>query len=411
MKQSDGAKKVTIMAAATAVSLFGDSILYLVLPLFWREMGLTAIWQIGVLLSVNRFIRLPLNPYIAWIYKHISFRTGFTAAMILAAFTTFAYGALQGFWLLLLARILWGVAWSLLKLGAYLAIPDLADPGKRSYLFGLHKGITRTGALAGMLIGALFVEQTGVYAVTTVFALLSLATIPFLFLLGGGSLAREQGRTAALTSYGSILKTPFLNTLLLSAVLTAVIFDGVLKSTLTYLLEDQMRTAWVIVGLVIGAAALGSILQGVRILWEGVFSAWAGARMDGPVNRLQLMAVHFVTVGLLLLLLPFPVPIALFIGVVLLLQLAATSLEIILLSLAADAAEKTSRVKMMTSFSIAQDLGAALGPLVGYAAAQFIGIHMLFIILAAVAGLQGLRWMFPPKNSSAYNNKYRQSAS
>lgn len=46
--------------------------LYVALPIYWETAGLESIWQVGVLLSINRFIRLPFNPLISWMYKHIS---------------------------------------------------------------------------------------------------------------------------------------------------------------------------------------------------------------------------------------------------------------------------------------------------------------------------------------------------
>lgn len=55
-------KPVILMALLTAVSLFGDSMLYIVLPIHWKEVGLASLVEVGILLSANRLIRLPLNP-------------------------------------------------------------------------------------------------------------------------------------------------------------------------------------------------------------------------------------------------------------------------------------------------------------------------------------------------------------
>lgn len=63
---------IVIVAIITALSLLGDSMLYIALPIFWREAGLDSIWQVGILLSINRLIRLPFNPIVGWIYKKIS---------------------------------------------------------------------------------------------------------------------------------------------------------------------------------------------------------------------------------------------------------------------------------------------------------------------------------------------------
>src|SRR4051794_4921507 len=110
-------RPVIILALITAVCLIGDSMLYVVLPIYWREIGLSSIWQVGVLLSVNRFVRLPLNPLIGWLYKRISTRTGIATAVILAGFTTISYGFAEGFLAWIILRTIWGAAWTFLRLG------------------------------------------------------------------------------------------------------------------------------------------------------------------------------------------------------------------------------------------------------------------------------------------------------
>ena len=74
------------MAVVSAFCLTGDTMLYIALPLFWQECGLTALWQVGVLLAVNRLVRLPLNPLVRLLYTRIDQRTGMALAVVLAAF-------------------------------------------------------------------------------------------------------------------------------------------------------------------------------------------------------------------------------------------------------------------------------------------------------------------------------------
>ena len=104
-----------IMAAITAFCLIGDTMLYIALPLCWQACGLDALWQVGVLLAVNRLVRLPLNPLVRRLYARISRRTGMLLAVLLAAGTTLLYGLAQSFAVWLLLRCLWGLAWTLLR--------------------------------------------------------------------------------------------------------------------------------------------------------------------------------------------------------------------------------------------------------------------------------------------------------
>lgn len=72
MDESGNKNRVRMLAAITAVCLLGDSMLYVVLPIHWQELNLRSLWEVGILLSVNRFIRLPLGPFVGYLYKRIS---------------------------------------------------------------------------------------------------------------------------------------------------------------------------------------------------------------------------------------------------------------------------------------------------------------------------------------------------
>ncbi|WP_257130498.1 hypothetical protein [Bacillus pseudomycoides] len=101
--ESHSTKIIVMVALATALSLLGDSMLYIVLPIYWKEAGLNSIWQVGILLSINRIIRLPFNPFVGWLYQRISLKTGLILAIILGSITTLGYGIAQSFvfWLVL----------------------------------------------------------------------------------------------------------------------------------------------------------------------------------------------------------------------------------------------------------------------------------------------------------------------
>lgn len=86
-----GHQSVILLAFITA-SLLGDSMLYIALPIHWKDVGLLSLVEVGILLSANRFIRLPLNPVISWLYSKMSIRTGLIVALLIAGSTTILYG-------------------------------------------------------------------------------------------------------------------------------------------------------------------------------------------------------------------------------------------------------------------------------------------------------------------------------
>lgn len=166
-----------MVALATALSLLGDSMLYIVLPIYWKEAGLNSIWQVGILLSINRIIRLPFNPFVGWLYQRISLKTGLILAIILGSITTLGYGIAQSFVFWLVLRGLWGITWSFFRIGGLTTIVYFANDNNRGKLMGLYNGLFRLGSLFGMLLGGIFVPIVGLKFISIFFGCLSLIGI------------------------------------------------------------------------------------------------------------------------------------------------------------------------------------------------------------------------------------------
>ncbi|MHC8523393.1 MFS transporter [Rossellomorea sp. H39__3] len=144
---------VTLVALITALSLLGDSMLYIVLPLYWKEAGLDSIWQVGILLSINRFIRMPFNPLVGWLYHRISLRTGLIIAVTLGTITTIGYGLASSFIVWVILRSLWGIAWSFFRIGGLSTVVLYSQEGNRGQSMGVYNGLYRTGSLGGCSLG------------------------------------------------------------------------------------------------------------------------------------------------------------------------------------------------------------------------------------------------------------------
>ena len=173
-------KPVILLALITAISLLGDSMLYIALPIHWKDAGLLSLIEVGILLSANRFIRLPLNPVISWLYSKMSIRTGLLFSLLIAGTTTMLYGWAQGFVFWLVLRCIWGIAWSILRLGAYYMIVEVSTADNRGQNMGTFNGLSRIGGLVGMLGGGFFVEWFGIREVTFVLGLLAFLALPLI---------------------------------------------------------------------------------------------------------------------------------------------------------------------------------------------------------------------------------------
>ncbi|MDE7063991.1 MAG: MFS transporter, partial [Desulfovibrionaceae bacterium] len=74
--RNQASRQVAMISLITAACLIGDSMLYIVLPVHFAAAGLDSLWEVGIILSANRLVRLPLNPAVGWLYQRISDRTG-----------------------------------------------------------------------------------------------------------------------------------------------------------------------------------------------------------------------------------------------------------------------------------------------------------------------------------------------
>src|SRR5690606_2303459 len=100
------------------LSIMGDSLLYSILPLAAPALGIP-LPAVGVLLSVNRFVRIFSNSSAGIIYERYGARWPFIGATMLGFVATAAYGIGAGLAVLILARLLWGISWSALRQGGY----------------------------------------------------------------------------------------------------------------------------------------------------------------------------------------------------------------------------------------------------------------------------------------------------
>src|SRR4030081_502914 len=92
-------------ALALTLALPGDTVLYLLLPLYAATFGVT-LPEAGLLLAANRIVRIFGSGWVASFYANRVPRAACLLAAIGAVLSTFGYATLSGVWALLLARLL-----------------------------------------------------------------------------------------------------------------------------------------------------------------------------------------------------------------------------------------------------------------------------------------------------------------
>ncbi|EKF36882.1 MFS transporter [Bacillus xiamenensis] len=377
-------KQVVSISLITAFALIGDSMLYIVLPIYWREVGLSSIWEVGLLLSINRFIRIPLAPVVWWLYRYVPMKTGVLIAILLASVTTMLYGV-SGFWLLLICRCAWGLAWTLLRMSGMRLMAEM-DEGTQGHLTGLYNGLYRLGSLFGMLFGGVFASLIGFQPMTLVFGLLTLLGCIFYVSLD----EIEKGKE---TQVYQGIKQKWLSRevvkVLLTGMLVALIIQGLFASTLSHVIEVKIgQNGIALLGYVIGASALSGAIQAIRWGWEPFVAPRAGRWFDGVVVKERMLCWMFLSFGALSILGAMLKITGWFLVMLLLLQLLSTILTTLTDTLAFHkASTQTDRNRFLASYSFVQDLGAALGPLLGYTVIQFWGANSVFWLMIMMSVL------------------------
>ncbi|MCC2686665.1 MAG: hypothetical protein K0R75_3564 [Paenibacillaceae bacterium] len=386
-------KPVYVIAIVTAICLLGDSMLYIVLPLYWHEVGLTALWQVGVLLSVNRFVRLPLNPVIGWLYHRMSTRLGLIVAVALGAATTLGYGVCHGFVAWVILRCLWGTAWSLLKIGGFLSVISFSNDSNRGQLMGSYNGVYRLGSLGGMLFGGILTPIFGMQAINIVFGLAALVNIPLILATipktnaenksheANQAQARQaQSDKSAQSNQSGIWTKPVVR--IVSIGLALSVLSSVYGSTLTLVIASNFGVDVTLLGLILTSTALAGVLQAARWAWEPFLAVWFGRRSDGPRGRTPLLIAALFVSAACYAIIPWKLPILAWIAVVLLVMASATAITTLVDTMASDTARSASVsvVSVMTFYAVATDLGGALGPLLSFWLAEFShGLTAMFL--------------------------------
>ncbi|MBY7142601.1 MFS transporter [Virgibacillus sp. NKC19-3] len=374
--------------------------LYIALPIYWREAGLDGIWQVGVLLAVNRFVRLPLNPLVGWMYERIPLKKGLLFAVILSVITTAGYGLATGFLAWLILRCLWGLAWAFLRIGGLSTVAVHGDPHKQGEAMGLYNGLHRLGSLVGMLVGGVLTPFLGLTWISLSFGLVSGIGVVLLGVFFQGetllSKSRSKGRKKSILGL-DILKHHVL--IMSSGFFITFIIQGVLMATLSSLIIYHYGEEVKVLNVIIAASALSGGLQALRWMWEPFLATKVGLWSDGSKGRKPFLIGSLLVGSVSFPLLAFSFFPLIWILITIGALLTSTALTTLIDAIAADHSQKAGAVRFFTYYTVVQDMGAACGPFIGYLLLSFtfgyeilyIGCATLLVVLAVSWSVRGTR--------------------
>lgn len=373
------------LGIGTSLSLLGDSSLYTVLPTHTAAAGVS-VASVGILLSANRFIRLFLNGPAGMAYDRWARRPLFVSALLIGACSTAIYGLTQGFWPLLLGRLLWGLAWAGIWVGGNTIVLDIVDDENRGRWIGIYQLSFFLGASAGAMIGGILTDLLGFHQTMIVGAALTLmgAIIALIFLPETRSSKKHRSDEAAypqqpLASNPSEKAEIFSITMLFSA--NRLVMAGILMSTLGIFLKNQIGEQLQITGHSFGIATLTGLGLGLSTLIAMVSAPLVGGVSDRVGNRWQVAAGGLIpgVVGFGLMALGLPLTILFGIPLIAMTSGSNQGLSVAITGDLGNGQKQSRRLGMLFTFG---DFASAIGPPLAYALMPLIGIKSLYLLSA-----------------------------
>ena len=170
-------RPVLYSGSATAFSLLGDQALYAILPTYYLELGLLP-WHVGLLLSVNRFIRVFINHWVARICNRFPLKPLFCLALFVGSILTMIYALTDVFVVLLIARLTWGFCWAVIRQIGLITVASNSAERIAGRSMGIYSGLSRLGSVTGNFLGGLGHDILGYSGILTLFSGLSLLSFP-----------------------------------------------------------------------------------------------------------------------------------------------------------------------------------------------------------------------------------------
>ena len=357
---------LNLLGIGIAISLLGDATLYTVLPHpdIYAQLGIT-LAMVGLLLGANRATRLVLNGPVGILYDRMPRRGLLIAALSLGAASSIFYATANGFWPLLMGRIFWGLAWSLLWVGGISVVLDVSTEENRGRNNGIFQMWFFMGVATASLLGAMLTDmfgfRNGQWISVAVIAATALAW--FLFL--------PETRINETSAKDTVKETDKLKTTKLPwkvvAATSITIFIarflawGVLAATAILWLSELFGDGMQIATLFIPIATLTGLYTALSNLTSIGSTPLAGSISDRFGRRWPVIGLAMILGSLGLWLMSGEIRSLALFGAFLV-PLAGSSTETLIPAIAGDRVPKNLRSRALGLINTAGDLGATLGP-------------------------------------------------
>jgi MFS family permease len=399
------------LGLAVCLSLFGDLTLYAVLVTQLDVVGLS-LSAVGVMLGVNRLVRVPGNPLAGLLFDRWGRRPLFLLGMLVGVLSIVGSALLRTFWPFLITRVAWGIAWTLINVGGLTMVLDVSAPTNRGRLTGLYNTWMLAGLALGPLVGGFLVDRVGfrvgLLACAAIMALglaVALAALPETApsivkdrdnakdaqpARHGLSLPFSRGSVSVRRRLRAVL--PPGHPLILVAglyLITQLAGEGVVLSTVSLLLQQRFGPRVALGGLVLGVASASGLLLGLRSLLASAVGPLAGHLSDARSGRWPVVVASLVVGAAGFGLLFRATSLWAIASGVLLSAVSGGAGLATLAALVGDLAPPGREGTAMGAYAAAGDVGSMAGPFLAFALASAVGLQWVYLlcVLAFLAGL------------------------
>ena len=384
---------LNLLGIGTALSLLGDATLYTVLPqpAIVEQLGIT-LAMVGLLLGANRAVRLLLNGPVGMLYDRMPRRGLLITALTLGACSSIFYALGHGVWLLLMGRILWGLAWALLWVGGNSVVLDVSTEENRGRNSGIYQMWFFFGIATTSLFGALLTDLLGFRRGQwiSVGVIATTALMWFLFLpetrRADDIENNSHQKRANLTRVSLPIKVMTVSSVTLFV--SRFLSWGVLAATTTLWLSELFGNGVQIWSNFVPIATVSGLFTAVSNLISIGSTPFVGSISDKLKRRWPVIGWAIILGGLGLWLMSGEIRTLALIGACLI-PIASSTTETLIPAVTGDQVPEKLRSRALGVINTAGDLGATIGPFAALGAinAGWLSLGEIYKISAIGFGL------------------------
>lgn len=396
----------TVALAIIAGLVFGGvatGVAFPTLPLLDELLGISAV-MLGLILSANRFTRLPLNAPAGTIIDRVGARKPMIIGLFVQALAPFGYiiglhtpaitlgtvpmiGDVSAPGLLfLLSRMMWGVGSAFVFLGAFATITYVTTDQNRGRWLGYMRGGQSVGFPSGLIVGGTLFDLAGAQVAFLVAGILALSAGIIASMVLPKVKPDTESRARLRDMPGMIRRDPRIVPIGLGNLTIRFIFGGVLLATVArYASIHEMELS------IFGAAGISGIVLAVGVISSGMTTVISGRVSDIVSNRIFVTIPPFVLMAIGLLLLAFFPSIEILFLATAMIGIGSGGIGPALLALVGDLSPHDEVGRMGSVYNIMGDIGSTAGPLLAVPMVDiwfgFSHSYLMYAIGVAIVGV------------------------